>query len=156
MDTHQPDASPLTLLEEIFPVDTNPYGTAFGGSILALMDRAAGLAASRFAHRQTVTAAMDAVRFRAPVRQGEVAEIVAQVVYTSAHTCGVKLQVNAIDKISWERRSCCQATILMVAVGERGNVLRVPQLEPVTDQQRRDWDEVAEVHRRMLADRKRC
>jgi acyl-CoA hydrolase len=89
------------------------------------------------------------------VRQGEVAEVVAQVVYTSAHTCGIKLQVNAIDKTTWSRRSCCQGTILMVAIGERGKPLRIPQLVPETEQEIRDWDEVAEVHRRMLADRKR-
>jgi acyl-CoA hydrolase len=44
-----PDYSLLTLFEEFFPVDTNPCGTAFGSRILALMDRAAALASSRYA-----------------------------------------------------------------------------------------------------------
>jgi len=33
---------PVTLAEEVFPGDTNAYGTLFGGRLMALMDKAAG------------------------------------------------------------------------------------------------------------------
>ncbi len=149
MDPRPADLTPITLLEEIFPVDTNAYGTAFGGRILALMDRAAGLAASRFAHAHFVTASMDAIEFRAPVRQGEIAEVVARVVYTSPRTCGLHVQVFAVEKTAWQRRPCCEGTIFMVAIGPDGRSLPIPQLRPRGEEEQATWQRVAELHRVM-------
>lgn len=144
-----PDRTPVTLLEEIFPGDTNAYGTAFGGKILALIDRAAGLCASRFARVNFVTASLDAIHFVGPVRQGEIAEIEARVVYTSSRTCGVKVRVFGMDKTSWERRDCCEGLMFMVAVGPDGRAVSVPRFEPQNDEEQRDFDQAAGVHRRM-------
>ncbi len=144
----------VTLFEEIFPGDTNPYGTAFGGKILALMDRAAGLAASRYAQVHFVTASMDAVEFKAPVLQGEIAEIVARVVYTSKRTCGVYIEVFASKKTSWERRPCCQGLFFMVAKGPDGESLPIPMLDPSDDQSRNLWRQAAELHQKMLQRRR--
>lgn len=144
------DRAPVVLLEEVFPGDTNPYGTAFGGMILALMDRAAGLAASRYAHQHFVTASLDAVDFHAPIRQGEIVEVVAEVVYTSRHTCGIRVEVSALDKTRWEQRPCCRGIMFMVAIGPDGAPLAVPPFEPSTAADRLRWEEAAEVHRRRL------
>ena len=150
MNPNKPDRSPVTLLEEIFPQDTNPWGTAFGGKILALMDRAAGLAASRYAHGHFVTASMDAIEFRKPVKQGEIAEVIATLVYTSARTCGIKVEVNALDKDDWLRRPCCQGLIFMVAKGPDGKTQSVPPMKLTTEQERRDWGVAAKIHKAML------
>ena len=144
------DTSPISVHEEIFPGDTNPLGTAFGGRILALMDRAAGLAASRYAHGDFVTASLDALDFKAPVRQGEIAEIEAQVVYTSNHTCGIKVRVFAIDKAQWDKRQCCAGTLFMVAVGPDGKPRAIPQFSPADDCARKAWAEAEAIHKQML------
>jgi acyl-CoA hydrolase len=148
------DATPISVHEEIFPGDTNAYGTAFGGKILALMDRAAGLAAARYAHCDFVTASLDALDFRAPVRQGEIAEVEAQVVYTSAHTCGVKVRVFAIDKRDWVRRPCCQGILFMVAIGADGKPRAVPALQPEGAPACHDCDEARIIHQHMLERKK--
>lgn len=145
----------ITLHEEIFPGDTNAYGTAFGGKILALMDRAAGLAASKFAKGDFVTASLDSVDFRAPLRQGEIAEIEARVVYTSKRTCGVAVQVFASSKTGWERRPCCEGLIFMVSIGKDGKPRSIPQLEPTGAADRAAWDEAKAVHEDKLARRTR-
>jgi len=145
---------PVVLLEEIFPGDTNAYGTAFGGKILALMDRAAGLVASRFAHRHFVTASLDDMHFSAPVKQGEIAEVEARLVYTSKHTYGVKVLVYAVDKTEWQRKPCGQGVFFMVATGPDGKPQAVKQLEPEGKKARRDWDEVEAVHKAMLGRRR--
>ena len=142
--------SPISLFEEIFPGDTNPYGTAFGGRILALMDRAAGLAASRFAKCHFVTVSLDALQFVAPVEQGEIAEVQAQVVYTSRHTCGIFVQVFAIDKTQWDRCLCCRGSIFMVAKGREGKKVEIPQLEPHGQAEKTMWKEAHAIHQRML------
>ena len=141
---------PVVVLEEIFPGDTNPYGTAFGGKILALMDRAAGLVASRYAKMLFVTASLDAMDFRAPVRQGQIAQVCAEVVYTSTHTVGVDVVVSAVDKTEWVPRHCARGLFFMVAIGEDGRPLEVPRFSPATEEQRARWREAAEVHKRML------
>ncbi|MCP4603759.1 MAG: acyl-CoA thioesterase [Proteobacteria bacterium] len=144
------DISPISVYEEIFPGDTNPYGTAFGGKILALMDRAAGLAAARYARCNVVTASMDAIEFNAPVQQGEIAEVEARMVYTSTHTCALKVKVFAHDKSSWERRPCCVGTLFMVAIGADSKPLSIPMFEPKTDNEKKEWGEAQKIHQRML------
>jgi acyl-CoA hydrolase len=132
-------AEPITLLEEIFPQDTNPYGTAFGGKILALMDRAAGLAASRFARAHFVTASLTGVEFQAPVRQGEVAQVVARVVYASRRTCGVLAEVFAVDKTRWDCHPCGRGILFMVAIGPEGKPLSLPTFKPRGKRATREW-----------------
>jgi acyl-CoA hydrolase len=145
----------VALFEEIFPGDTNAYGTAFGGKILALIDRAAGLASSRFACANFVTASLDALEFSASVKQGEIAEVEARVVYTSAHTCGVKVSVFAVSKTDWVRRPCCLGTLFMVAIGPDGKPIPVPKLEPAGDDEQKEWNEAAAIHKAMISRRKK-
>ncbi|DAC49423.1 MAG TPA: acyl-CoA thioesterase, partial [Candidatus Thalassarchaeaceae archaeon] len=40
---------PVTLIQEVFPGDTNAYNTLFGGRLLSMMDTAAGIVSSKFA-----------------------------------------------------------------------------------------------------------
>lgn len=49
------------LIEMVFPEQANHYGTLFGGQALALMDKAAFIAASRYARRAVVTARSEKV-----------------------------------------------------------------------------------------------
>lgn len=148
MRTEPSHTEPLSIFEEIFPGDTNAYGTAFGGKILALIDRAAGLAASKFARCHFVTASLDALEFRQAVRQGEIAEVVAEVVYTSTHTCAVKTKVFALDKTSWNRRQCCEGILFMVAIGPDNRLQSIPQLAPKSDEALKAWNEAHEIHKR--------
>ena len=155
MNRRKPDLTPITLLEEIFPQDTNPYGTAFGGKILALMDRAAGLAASRFACLHFVTASMTGVEFQGPVRQGEVAQVVASVIYTSRRTCGVRAEVFAVDKTRWEYRHCGQGILFMLALGPDGTPQTLPSFKPRGRQAVREWREAAAIHRQVRSRKRR-
>ena len=52
---------PVVLLNEVFPGDTNALDTLFGGRLMSIMDTAAGMSASKFAHREFVTVSVDAL-----------------------------------------------------------------------------------------------
>lgn len=67
------------LMEIVFPDHCNHLGTLFGGQALVWMDKAAFLAASRYAGCTVVTARSDRIDFVAPVRLGEIVEAVAKV-----------------------------------------------------------------------------
>ena len=143
------DVSPLTMIHEVFPGDTNDYGTMFGGNVIALMDKAAGICASKFAHENFVTASVDRLKFLAPIKQGYVVEATARVVYTSKHTAGLEVIVTSKDRKTWVAQHCSRAFSFMVAVGENGKIKEIPQLVPITGEEREKFEEVRAIHRRI-------
>ena len=82
---------PVIQLNEVFPGDTNALDTLFGGRLMSIMDTAAGMAASKFAHRNFVTISVDALKFRRPAYQGDVIRTTARVVWTSPRTAGINV-----------------------------------------------------------------
>ena len=56
---------------------------------MSIMDTAAGMAASQFAHNEFVTVSVDALKFKRPAYQGDVIRTIARVVWTSRRTVGV-------------------------------------------------------------------
>ncbi len=66
-------------LHLVFPTDTNSLGTIFGGTLVAWMDKVAAFAAIRRARCTVVTAAIEGIDFRVPIRQGDLVELFARV-----------------------------------------------------------------------------
>lgn len=62
------------------PADTNPTGDIFGGWIMAQMDLAGGILASRRARGRVVTVAMNAFEFLEPVFVGDLVSCYGHVV----------------------------------------------------------------------------
>ena len=60
---------PAVLLNEVFPGDTNSMDTLYGGRLMSIMDTAAGMVSSKFAHKEFVTVSVDALKFRRPAYQ---------------------------------------------------------------------------------------
>lgn len=134
------DSREARLVEIVFPHQTNPYGTMFGGAAYALMDRAAFLAANGFSHRNAVTASSEHVDFTVPIRQGEIIEAVARVVYTGRTSMVVRVDLNARSPLDREWRRCTSGFFTMVAVDGDGRPASVPRIDPVTDADRADWE----------------
>jgi acyl-CoA hydrolase len=55
-----------SIVEMVFPNQTNHYGTLFAGDALRLMDMAAFVTASRHARRPVVTASSERIDFHVP------------------------------------------------------------------------------------------
>src|SRR3954449_4725089 len=81
------------LIEVVFPQQTNHYGTLFGGQALALMDKAAFMVASRFSRLPVVTASTEKVDFHAPVKQGQLVELVSRIVRTGRTSITVEVEL---------------------------------------------------------------
>src|SRR6056297_1852762 len=62
----------------VFPQDTNPIGTLYGGTAMKWMDEVAFLTATRFARRQVVTVSMDRVDFKVPIPKGSIVELIGE------------------------------------------------------------------------------
>jgi Acyl-CoA hydrolase len=67
----------------VLPPNTNHYGTIFGGKLVELMDMAGALAAMRFANEEVVTASIEAIDFKMPIKQGDLVELKSNVIYTT-------------------------------------------------------------------------
>ena len=114
------------VLEFVFPTDTNHLGTIFGGTLVAWMDKAAAFAAIRRARSTVVTASIDSIDFKVPIKQGDIAELVAQVERVGRTSLRVRVEVNREDPMDGSRELCTVGYFTMVALGEDGRPKPVP------------------------------
>lgn len=116
------------MLELVFPKDTNYLGTAFGGFVLSLMDKAASVAAVRHSRSAVVTARMDGVDFHVPIRVGDAVALEAQVVKVGRSSMTVRVDVHREHLASGEQQLATSGTFVFVAVDEHGRPIPVPPL----------------------------
>ena len=142
---------PVTLIEEVFPQDTNAYNTLFGGRLLSLMDKAGGIACAKFAHREFVTISIDTLTFIAPARQGDLLEVSGQVVYTSSHTACTKVTAYTMSKATWVKSIICEGYFFFVAIDSMMRPIPVPQFTPHTEEEHTEWEKAKAIRENMLA-----
>ncbi len=106
--------------EIVFPTDVNHYGTLFGGKAVAMMDVVASIAAMRAAHKPVVTASIDRVDFKAPIREGDFVETIARVVAVGRTSISVEVELWGEIPESGERRLSTVGRFVMVAVDREG------------------------------------
>src|SRR5690606_30838731 len=116
------------LQQMVFPDHTNHLGTLFGGQALAWMDKAAFIAASRYARRTAVTARSEQVDFRLPIRQAQRVETIAPVVKLGRTSMHVEVELVAEDLLSGERETCTRGHFVMIALDSRGRPVAVDPL----------------------------
>ena len=115
-------ASPESrMCQFVFPGDTNPLGTLYGGTLMAWMDSAAAVAAVRRAgSAAVVTAAVESLTFRVVIRQGELVELVARVESVGRTSMRVRVQAHREDPATQTRELCTEGMFTMVAVEGNG------------------------------------
>lgn len=146
-------SEPVIVSNVVFPEDTNFYGTMFGGAAFSVMDKAAFLAANRFAHTLAVTASCDSVDFNVPLRVGMILEAVAQVVHSGRTSMIVRVILNGRDPLSTEVQQATVGYFTMVAVDAAGNPIEIPQLL-VEDQE--EWEHAERIRQAARARRERA
>jgi acyl-CoA hydrolase len=124
----------ITMIEMVFPDQTNHYGTLFGGHALRLMDKAAFVAASRHARKTVVTACSERVDFQAAVQHGSLVELTARVVATGRSSMTVSVDLVAEDLLSGQRQLCAQGRFVLVAMDENQRPVAVPPVAPSLNQ----------------------
>lgn len=117
------------LIEIVFPTHTNSMGMLFGGHALSLMDRLAFIVASRFARKPVVTACSDKVEFRAPVKEGDLIELIGKIVRVGRTSVTVEIEMYAEDLLSGDRNLCTTGQFVLVAVGDDGHPVPVSPVE---------------------------
>lgn len=106
--------------EMVFPDQANHYGALFAGAGLALLSKAAFIAASRRARRDVVMARSEATDFHTPVRVGELLDMVARVVRVGRTSLTVEVEGIAEILSTGARRPALHGRFEMVAVDAEG------------------------------------
>lgn len=151
----KPSESRCEMTWIVLPGDSNALGTVFGGKVMSWIDICAAVSAQRFARTTVVTAAMDNLVFKAPIRQGQVCVLQAQVNWAGRSSMEVGVRVEAEDTMKGTRTHTSTAYLTFVALDEAGNKVALPELCPETDVERRRWDEAVARRKIRLAARKR-
>ena len=139
-------ASRTELADLMAPLDANSNGTVFGGRILQMVDKAAGVCAMRHAGPPCVTVAMDRVEFLVPIYLGELVTVQAQVNYVGRTSMEIGVEVYTEDLDKGSRRHANSCLVTMVAIDRRQKPRGVPGLIVETPDERRRWS-VAEKRR---------
>lgn len=109
----------------VFPQDTNPIGTLYGGTAMKWMDEVAFLTATRFARRQVVTVSMDRVDFKTPIPRGNIVELIGEVTRIGNTSVTVTVSILREDPLSGDQELAIQGELVMVAVDEKMKPVKV-------------------------------
>jgi acyl-CoA hydrolase len=133
--------------------DANSTGSIHGGTVMKLVDEAAGLAAIKHSRQRVVTAGMDRMTFLVPISVGELVSFTATVNAAWRTSMEVGVRVEAEDPRTGEVRHTNTAYLTMVALDEEGNPTPVPPVlaESPTEQRRMHDAELRRTNR--LAER---
>jgi uncharacterized protein (TIGR00369 family) len=113
------------MVEVVFPQALNHQGNLFGGQALRMMDTAAFVAATRRARRTMVTVGVERVEYHAPVRHGEIVEMVATIAEVGRTSVTVEVEMVAEALLTGERRSCGEGRFAFVALDDDGRPVEV-------------------------------
>lgn len=129
--------SQVVMAQQMMPADANPWGYVHGGTIMKIVDEAAGSAAIRHCRCRVSTAAVDYMSFLHPVQVGDLVTVKASVNDVGRTSMEVGVRVETEDMMTGERHHTSSAYIVMVALDEDGKPMQVPPVIAETPEQKR-------------------
>ena len=153
MEPKAPSESTTVLAQWMGLADANASGDIHGGTIMKLVDEAAGAASVRHSRRRTVTASMDRMSFLVPIKIGQLVTFTAAVNAAWNTSMEIGVRVEAEDPRTGVVKHASTAYLTFVALDDGGRPTAVPGLKPQTADEERRMRE-AEIRRRhRLAER---
>jgi acyl-CoA hydrolase len=142
-----PSASQVELTELVLPNDTNQLGNLLGGRLMHWVDIAAALSAQRHSQRISVTASVDEMSFLLPVKLGQVVRLRASVNRAFRTSMEVGVHVDVEDFRTGDVHHVSTAFLTFVAIDEFGRAVKVPEIMPETENDKRRYAD-AEARRK--------
>jgi acyl-CoA hydrolase len=135
----------------VFPNDLNAYGTLFGGRVLELADRLAGVVARRHTGKDCVTLGVDSVRFLAPARHGDILVFKASINRVWKTSMEIGLKVFAEDFKTLQSKHIVSAYFTYVALDDALKPVQIPPVIPQTEDEKRRYNEAEKRRQLRLA-----
>jgi len=150
-----PEETRCEMTQIVMPSSANALGTVFGGQVMAWIDICAAVSAARFARTAVVTASMDSLLFKAPIRQGEVVVLQAKVNWAGRTSMEVGVRVESENRKTGQRTHTSTAYLTFVSLDANGQPQRVPKLTTQSPIEQARWDAAIERRKHRLDLRKK-
>jgi acyl-CoA hydrolase len=135
-----PSESAVVTRYLVMPHQANPQGTAFGGAIMSWIDMVAAMAAERHCGTEVVTAGIDSMAFKKPVRIGDQVVLKASVNYVSRSSMEVGVQVTRENPCTGEKVIATTAHVTLVALDENKQPTAATAVVPETPDEKRRYE----------------
>jgi acyl-CoA hydrolase len=148
-------ASAVVLARQMEIPDANLAGNVHGGTIMKMVDTAAGLAAAKHSGGLAVTAQMDEMSFLEPVYLGDVVTVRAMVneAFRTSMEVGVRVEAESVS--TGRKVHTSSAYLVFVALDRDGRPREVPSVLADSEEQRQRQHE-AKLRREARLSRKRA
>ena len=123
-DTIEPKGA-LTIRTLAMPADTNPAGDIFGGWVLSQMDIAGSIAAHERVKGRTVTVAVEAMTFIAPVKVGDILCVYTHVERVGTTSITISMEAWARRNRLADRVKVTEGRFVYVALDDNGQKRRI-------------------------------
>lgn len=143
MKLKSPRESLVEMTELVLPNDTNLLGNLLGGRLLHLVDVAGAMAAQRHSNRIVVTAAIDSVEFKHPVKQGQIVTLKAKVTWVGRTSMEVLVEVFSEDFLTGKQKFTNKAYLTFVAVDSASKPVEVCGLLLETEEEKKEYEAAA-------------
>ncbi|HRH61535.1 MAG TPA: acyl-CoA thioesterase [Chitinophagaceae bacterium] len=135
MEAKKASDSFIIMNELVLPNDTNTFGNLMGGRLMYWMDIAGGIAAGKHCNAPSMTASVDNLSFKNPIKLGNIVHIEAKVSRAFNTSMEVFLKVWGEDTLHQYRYESNEAYFTFVALDPNGKPRPVAKLIPETDEE---------------------
>src|SRR6476469_5995085 len=126
MEPKKASDSFIIMNELVLPNDTNTFGNLMGGRLMYWMDIAAGIAAGKHCNAPCMTASVDNLSFKNPIKLGNIVHIEAQVTRAFNTSMEIYLKVWGEDSLHQYKYESNEAYFTFVALDPNGKPRKVP------------------------------
>lgn len=140
MEAKKASESFIVMNELVLPNDTNTFGNLMGGRLMYWMDIASGMASGKHCNLPSMTASVDNLSFKNPIKLGNIVHIEAQVCRAFTTSMEIYVKVWGEDLQKQEKYESNEAYFTFVALDPNNRPTAVPQLIPETDFEKRLYD----------------
>jgi len=141
----------------VMPHHANPYGTIFGGIIVAWIDMVASMAAHRHCGKEVVTVAIDSLSFREPVNIGDQVVVKAAVNCVGRTSMEVGVEVIRVEPASGKESLATIAFLTFVALDKNKKPAIVPPIVPTTSDEKKRYNDAllrVQARKKLLKEQK--
>ncbi len=141
MESKKASESFIVMNEMVFPNDTNHFGNMMGGRLMYWMDIAAAMSAMKHCNKPCMTASVDNLSFKTPIRLGNIVHIEAKVTRAFTSSMEIHVRVWGEDTLHQYTYPANEAYFTFVALdGETFKPVPVPAIVTETEEEQKLYD----------------
>jgi len=140
MNAKKVSESTNLMTELVLPNDTNTFGNLMGGRLMYWMDIASAYCASKHCSSAVVTASVDNISFKTPIKLGHYVHLEARVTRAFHTSMEIYIRVWGEDTLHQVTYDSNEAYFTFVALDSNDKPHKVPEVLYETEEQKKLYD----------------